>query len=119
MNKGLAPEQYGSRKAHSAAEQGLNKRLTYDLLRQERRSAVDVAVNLRSCYDLVVHSVASLALQRQGMPLPPLVCMFSTLQNMHHHIQTGLGNSDLSFGGDVWALPFSPPPQGLNQGNGA
>ena len=31
LNGGLALEQYGSRKAHSAAEQALNKRLLFDL----------------------------------------------------------------------------------------
>ena len=118
-NGGISPEQYGSRKGRSSAEQALNKRLTFDILRQERRSAVDVSVDLRSCYDLVTHSAASLSMQRQGLPEQPIVCMFTSLQNMVHTVKTSFGESDRSFGGKLWAFPFSPPPQGLGQGNGA
>lgn len=117
---GIAREQYGSRKGHMPAEQSLNKRLTFDLLRCERRSAVDSAVDLRSNYDLVAHATASISLQRQGLPEPPIVCMFTTLQNMEHYIRTAYGISDATFGGDgLWAFPYDHPPQGLNQGNGA
>jgi hypothetical protein len=118
-NGGLAPEQYGSRKKHSSAEQALNKRLTFDILRQERRSAIDITIDLASCYDLVVHSIASLCMQRQGIPEQPIVCMFTTLQNMVHTVRTAAGESDANFGGRLWAVAFESPPQGLNQGNGA
>ena len=57
-NGGLAKEQYGSRKHHAANEQALNKRLTFDLLRLLRCSAVDSALDLRSNYDLVLHAAA-------------------------------------------------------------
>jgi hypothetical protein len=116
---GIAKEQYGSRKKHASADQALNKRLTFDILRQERRSAVDTAVDLASCYDLVVHSIASLSIQRQGVPEQPIVCMFTTLQNMEHTVRTAAGESMASFGGKLWAVAFEHPPQGLNQGNGA
>eukprot|EP00978_Attheya_sp_CCMP212_P037742 scaffold180874_cov71-Attheya_sp.AAC.1 len=46
-NGELAQEQHGSRKGKAAAEQALNKRLVFDILRQEQRSAVDIAVDLR------------------------------------------------------------------------
>jgi hypothetical protein len=116
----LAREQYGSRKGKAAAEQALNKRLVFDILRQERRAAVDVAVDLRSCYDLVVHAIASLSIQRQGMPEQPIVCMFTTLQNMVHTVRTAYGESENSFGSQqLWVVGLESPPQGLGQGNGA
>eukprot|EP00957_Ditylum_brightwellii_P036256 2746203-Ditylum_brightwellii.AAC.1 len=38
---------------------------------------------------------------------------------MVHTVRTAYGNSLSSYGGDLWAIPCSPPPQGLGQGNGA
>ena len=122
----IAREQYGSRKDHSADEQALNKRLTFDLIRLDRINSVDTAVDLRSCYDLVVHSGASLAMQRMGAPEEPIVCMFTTLQGMTHTVKTIYGQSEQSFGGDLYAVQYEPhdfdslhqPPQGLGQGNG-
>ena len=117
-NDGLSKEQYGSRKDHSAGIQALNHCLAFDLLRLERRNGVDTAVDLRSCYDLIVHSAASLSMQRQGVPAASVVCMFTTLQNMVHTVRTAFGESTQTFGGDLWAIPTTPP-QGVGQGNGA
>ena len=118
-NGSLSKEQYGSRKDHSAGIQALNHRLAFDLLRLEKRNAVDTAVDLRSCYDLIAHAVASLSMQRQGVPEASVVCMFTTLQNMVHTVRTAFGDSTQTFGGDLWAIPMQPPPQGVGQGNGA
>eukprot|EP00957_Ditylum_brightwellii_P082486 6271239-Ditylum_brightwellii.AAC.1 len=38
---------------------------------------------------------------------------------MVHTICTAYGDSIDSYGGDLWAIPCSPLPQGLGQGNGA
>jgi hypothetical protein len=38
---------------------------------------------------------------------------------MVHTVRTAFGDSIELYGGDIWALPCSPPPQGLGQGNGA
>ena len=118
-NEGLAPEQYGSRKGHSAADQALNKRLLFDLMRQKRHPATDTAVDLKSCYDLVAHAPASISMQRQHLQEPPIVCMMTTLQNMVHTVRTAFGDSERSFGGELYAVPFAPPPMGVGQGNGA
>jgi hypothetical protein len=118
-NHSLSKEQYGSRKHHSSGIQALNHCLAFDLLRLERRNAVDTAVDLRSCYDLIVHAAASLSMQRQGVPAPSVVCMFTTLQNMVHTVRTAFGESTQQFGGNLWAIPCHPPPQGVGQGNGA
>jgi len=115
----LSPEQYGSRKDLSSAEQALNKRLIFDITMQDRRTLVDSAIDLRSCYDLIGHSAASLSMQSQGAPIAPVVSMFTTLQNMEHHCVTSHGVSAESFGGSVWTLPYNPPPMGGGQGNGS
>lgn len=113
--RGIAGEQYGSRKQHSSINQCLNKRLTFDLLRQRRQAGALCSNDAKSCYDRITHSIASLALQRVGVPTPPLICMFTTIQMMEHRIRTVFGDSEIGFSGKLWAVPI----QGVGQGNGA
>ena len=75
------------------------------------------ACDLKSCYDRVVHTAASLALQRVGVPISQIKCMFGTIQNLVHRIRTAFGLSKKSFGGKK--SKFRRPPQGMGQGNGA
>jgi hypothetical protein len=110
----LAPEQFGSRKNHQAILAALNKRLTMDLLRQCRQAGALCSNDAKSCYDRIVHSVATIALRRLGMPPEPILSMFSTLQHAQHHVSTALGVSSRHYGGTP-----DPPLQGVGQGNGA
>jgi Reverse transcriptase (RNA-dependent DNA polymerase) len=112
----IAPEQYGSRKGLSAIEHCVNKQLTFDLIRQERRPAVLCSNDAKGCYDRIVHSVASLCMQRLGMPIQPIVSMFTTLQQMRHHIRTAYGDSESYFRANQ-VNPIAI--QGVGQGNGA
>ena len=54
--------------------------------------------------------------------------MFSTLQNLEHTIRTAYGDSNQSYGGNVWVVPLpgmamgnknEGPQSGIGQGNGA
>ena len=85
-NGTIAPEQYGSHKNISAIIHAVNKVLSFDIIWQYKIPAVMCSNDAKSCYDWVVHSVASLCFQHQGIQEPPLVCMFSTLQNLEHTI---------------------------------
>jgi hypothetical protein len=49
------------------------------------------------------------------MPVEPIICMFSTIQDLEHHVRTIYGDAKKSFGGNLWLVPC----QGLGQGNGA
>ena len=89
----IAPEQYGSRKEKSADIQAPNTRLFYDLIRQKRILVTSIFADLVSNYDLVVHSTASLYLQRVDVPKDPILCPFTTLQNMYHAVRTDFGDS--------------------------
>jgi hypothetical protein len=111
----MAKEQGGSRKNHRAIKLGLNKCLTMDQLRLLKWPGVLCSNDMKSCYDRIVHAVASLCLQRQGISESEVVCMFSTLQNLEHTIQTAYGNSEETYGGDLWVIPM----QGVYQGKGA
>jgi hypothetical protein len=124
----LAIEQYGSRKNLSAILHVVNKVLAFDLIRQYKTPAVLCSNDAKSCYDRIIHSVASLCFQHQGVPEAPLVCMLSTLQNMTHTIRTAYGDSTRSYGGRSWATPIQGlawgdmdvgPMSGMGQGNGA
>ena len=95
----LAPEQFGSRKNHQAILAALNKRLTMDILRQRRHAGALCSNDAKSCYDRIVHNVATIALRRLGMPSAPVRSMFATLQGSHHHISTAFGVSKRHYGG--------------------
>jgi len=52
---------------------------------------------------------------RCGVLKLALVCMFTTLQNLQHHVRMLYGDSTVWAGTDNWAVPVS----GISQGNGA
>ena len=110
-----APEQYGSRKNHQAIDHRLNKTLTFDQFRFQCTPAASCSHDAKSCYDRIVHSIANICMQRCGAPEVPIVCMFTTIQNLEHHVRTIYGDSTVSQGGTLWVLPVS----GVGQGNGA
>ncbi len=111
----LAPEQYGSRRGHRSIDLVVNKALTYDLLRQLKRPGAICSSDARFCYDLIGHSQASIAMQRNGVPKPAVDCLFTTLQNATHQVRTGHGDSSTIYGGPNWTTPM----HGIGQGNGA
>ena len=111
----VAAEQYGSRHGRSSITQSLNKRLTFDNIRQLRQAAIICSNDAKSCYDRIVHRVAAQSMYRCGTSKPALICMFSTIQRLRHHIRTLFGDSQISAGTDLWAVPIS----GIGQGNGA
>ena len=105
----LAPEQYGSRASKSADIQALSTRLFYDKIRLKRLPATSVFADLVSNYDLVLHSISSLSLQRVDVPKYPVACTLSTLQDMIHSVRTAYGDSTSQYRGDLWVLPLTPP----------
>ena len=111
----IAPEQYGSRKNRAASTQALNKKLVFDLFRQQRLSGAIGSNDAKSCYDRIVHSVAMLSMRRMGYPVEPLISMFTTLQKARNHIRTPAGDSDIFYDGSHTNIPI----QGTGQGNGA
>eukprot|EP00957_Ditylum_brightwellii_P042355 3206893-Ditylum_brightwellii.AAC.1 len=117
--QGVANEQYDSCKNKATDIQALNTRLYYNFVLLERTPATSTFIDLVSNYDLVVHSIASIALQCVNIHKAPINCTFTTLQNMVHTGCTAYGDSIDSYGSDLCAIPCSPPHQGLGQGNGA
>jgi hypothetical protein len=109
----LASEQYGSHKRHRATNLATNKALSYDLFRQLRRPGA-VCSNDAKSYDLIGHTTASLAMLRMGVTSQAVDCMFTTIQEAAHQVQTGFGDSGSTYGGTAWLIPI----HGIGQGNG-
>ncbi len=109
----IPPDQYGSRKRHRCVRAALNKRLTMDIVRQSRRPAALCSNDAKSCYDRIVHWVATAAIQRTGLDPAPAISMFSTLQKAQHHVSTGYGIADKGYSANQFF-----PMQGVGQGNG-
>ena len=114
-NQTLADEQYGSRSGRKAIDQAINKRLYFDILRQQRLNGAICSNDAASCYDRIVHSVAILAMRSQGITKEAMVAMFSTLQQMEHRVRTAYGVSEQSYNGAGQSLPT----HGVGQGNGS
>ena len=87
----LADEQFGSRKRMAPPDQSLNRRLLHEIHRQRCQPYAVCSNDAKSCYDRIVHSIASLSMQRVGVPIPPIVCMFVTLQNLRHYVRSVYG----------------------------
>lgn len=111
----LAPEQYGSRKYHSASQHALNKRLMLDALRIQKRPGVIIANDAKACYDRILHVAAFMALRRAGVPKEATISMLEPIRRLNHHIRTAYGDSTFTYGGNEW----DRDPSGICQGNGA
>jgi hypothetical protein len=113
--KRLAGEQYGSRKFYTAINQGLNKRLTFDVWRQKNQRGALCSTDAMSCYDRIVHLAAALAMRRAGATAKAVTCMLDTLQAIKHYTRTAFGDSINYFDADDHSgIPIG----GSGQGNG-
>ena len=111
----LIPEaQYGSRHGKSASQQLLNKVCLFELSRIQCVSMGYCSTDAKSCYDRIVHSFATLALRRWGVPKQVAITMFDVVSSMVHLVQWGFGESTQSY-----SHPINDPFQGVGQGNGA
>lgn len=109
----LAIEQFGSRQDHQVVAAALNKRLTFDILRQKRLAGAICANGAKSCYDRIVHNIAAICMMRAGAPREAVWSMFKMLKNSVHHIKTAFGVSNVSYTAD-----HNNDLQGIGQGNG-
>ena len=70
---GISDKQF-SRPGHSTQDNALSKRLVFDYFCFKKCPFGMCACDLKSCYNWVVHTAASLALQRVGVPLENIKC---------------------------------------------
>jgi hypothetical protein len=111
----IAEEQYGSRKGLSASKHALNKRLVLDILRIQRRPGVLCANDATACYDRILPFAAYISMRRLGLPKEAIQSMLGPIKTMCHRVRTAYGDSQISYGGELWERE----PHGICQGNGA
>lgn len=109
----LPNEAYGGVPRRCATTCSLNKVLAMDLIRIEKRTATVCSNDAKSCYDRIVHTVASICMQRLGVAAETCFTMFNTLQELNHHVRTAYGERASGYGA------VQIPLQGVGQGNGA
>jgi hypothetical protein len=110
----FAPEQYVSRKNHRSIDLADNKTLTNDMLRQPKTPGAVCSNDAKSCYDLIGHTPASLAMLCQGVPQSAVTFVFTTLHELTYKVRITYRDSDITYGGKE-IIPF----HGVMQGNGA
>lgn len=110
----IPEEQYGGRQEKSAVHQVMNLRLLSDYQRARHAPYAVCANDAKSCFDRMVHSVATLCMRRLGLNHVPIHSMMTTIQNMYHHVKTAFGISEDRVGSPEWELPIA----GCGQGNG-
>lgn len=113
----IATEQY-SRPQQKSIDHAVNRRLVMDHQFYCRQPYAFASCNLKSCYDRINHTSASLSLQRIGISKTEVMAMLQTIQQMSHRVRTAFGDSLKLYGGFCkkrWRLP----PQGVLQGNGS
>ena len=98
--KNISPDQY-SRPQRSAVSQWMNRRLVFGYQQYLQQPFYLECSDLKSCYDIIVHSASSLALQRLGIPLSSIISMLDTIQRMAHRVSTSYGDSNLTHGRDT------------------
>jgi hypothetical protein len=69
----------------------------------------------KSCYDGIMHAIASIMMQKQNVPASACICVFAMLQNLHHTVRTIYSDFKYGYGGTLWEVPY----YGVGQGNGA
>jgi Reverse transcriptase (RNA-dependent DNA polymerase). len=114
----IATEQY-SRPNRNSIDHALNRQLVMDHQLYERKPYALVSCDLKSCYDRINHTSASLALQRIGIHKAEIISMFDSIQRMTHKVRTAFGDSRHCYGGMGHKKKWKLPPRGVLQGNGS
>ena len=112
----MSKEQY-SVPGKKSIDHALNRRLIFDIIRYKKTSLAMTSCDLKSCYDRIAHTPATLAIVGYRYLPTPIFSMFNCIQNMRWTTRTVYGDSEKTFGGSDPGYKFKP--QGMGQGNGA
>ena len=90
----------------------VNKKMIYGVIHLQRKHDILCSNDAKSCYDCILHSVASMEMQRLGRQANPMKCMIGILQDLEHQIRTAYVTLE-SFMHNDPPIPL----QGIFQGN--
>ena len=74
---------------------GINRRLVFDYQQYLQQPFNLDYIDMKSCYDQIVHPSTSLDLQPLGIPLLEIIIMIDTIQRMSHTVRTSHSDSNL------------------------
>ena len=97
---------------------GINRRLVFDYQRYLQQPFSIEFSDLKICYDIIVHSAASLVFKCLGIPLLSIISMLDKIQCLSHKVRIEYGDSNLTYGGDTIPEYFNRFIMVLFQGNG-
>ena len=80
---------------------GINRRLVSDYQKYLLQTLSLACSDLKFYYDRFVHSSASLALKRIGIPFPSIISMLDKIQRMSNMSRMAYWGSNLTYGGDT------------------
>ena len=80
LDKNLVANEQYSTPGKKSIDHALNRRLLFVLARYQKSSIAMTSCDLKSCYDRITHTPATLAMCRIGVPLEAIQSMFKTIQ---------------------------------------
>ena len=111
----LAIEDFGGRKGKDASMQAVNTRIMMDIALQQRRNTVITGIDYTNCFDRMSHAITCLKLRQVGHKKEPVICRYSTVQNLEVTIRTAHGDSPINTEFEVYVIPLNNPYQGSQQ----
>ena len=107
--------QFGSRDGQMSISAVLNKILTYDIARMERRVLAIEENDAIGCYDRIHQAPVSAFLQQMGVSVASLHCVCRTFDEAEHFIKTSYGLSKRTYRGSK-EVPLFGAGQGTTGG---
>ena len=113
-NETIHPSAFGSVPGRNAQDALLEKLISYDMLRIERKNGAIFDCDAKGCYDRILPGFSTLHTRRLGMPTNWAKFFSIFWRKCTHHIRTKFGISEKSF-----AMEENELLHGIGQGNGA
>jgi hypothetical protein len=110
----IIPAEQFAKRGPQATEGVLTSGLFCDTAWAYHKTAAIESVDLATCYDVIAHPIASIALQSFKVPTVMVALMLYVLKTITWYLKTAFGQSKILFGGMA-----VDPSIGQGQGNGA
>ena len=95
----IAKANYGSRRNYSIENIILEKRLLYDISKQNGKHTIHNMTDLQACYDRQLPQVCSIVQESTGMDRHAVKLVTKTITSFKHHLCTNFGICPQTYGG--------------------
>jgi len=114
-NKELSDIQYGSRPSKQCHSAILNKVLTYEIHRYQKKPLAYIENDAAGCYDRIINPLILIFLRILGLSKSLVACLAATWEHTHHRIKTLYGVSSSGYQNSI-NCPLYGPGQGSTIG---